>query len=105
MKNKLISIVFALGFLAATIKPVKAFTVNAQVWWNQLQAIATVHNVFPRAIICSGQAQGTTASGLPLFSYMNGHVIMPGQFGQINVFTNVYDPFISAMAFVNCNWL
>ncbi len=105
MRNKFFAIVFVLGFVAASIQPVKAFTVQANVWWNQLQAVATVHNIFPRAIICSGQAQGITANGIPLFAYMNGHVIMPGQFGHINVFTNVYNPFINAFAYVNCNWL
>lgn len=104
MRNKLAGLILGLGLFLSVVRPTYAFTVNANVWWDQLQAIATVHNIFPRPIICTGSAQGITANGIPLISYMNGHVIFPGQFGQINVFTNVYNPFISAHAFVNCNW-
>ncbi len=82
-----------------------AFPVHANVFWNRGQATASAYNHFGRPIICSGHAVGVTMSGPRLFSYMNGAIIYPGTYGNIFVYTNNYNPFIGAQAFLNCNWL
>lgn len=86
------------------LKSAFAWPVHANVWWNPLQANAQVFNHFGAPIICSGRAQGFTQFGRSYFSYLNPTVIFPGNSYQLYVYTNYYDPFINASAFIDCNW-
>jgi hypothetical protein len=82
----------------------RAFPVHANVRWNRGLATANIQNHFGRPIICSGNAQGLTYSGVYLYSYLNNQIIYPGNFYELYVYTNNYNPFINASAFINCNW-
>ena len=82
----------------------RAFSVSANVWWNRGMVTAQVQNSFQRPIICTGRVQGVTYSGGYLYSFMNNQIIFPGNYREIYVYTNNYNPFVNGSAFINCNW-
>lgn len=77
------------------------FSVN--VFLNQYNAVARVHNTSYYPVACYGQVIGLSSSGVVLNTYVNGVVINPGVSLDIYVRANsVYDPMIDARADIQC---
>jgi hypothetical protein len=82
-----------------------AFTVNANVFFNRTVVTAEFQNNWNTPITCNGSAQGRTSSGNFYTSFLSPTIIYPGEFGNIYVYTNNYQPFVNARAFINCEFI
>lgn len=80
------------------------FPVQAQIRVTQLNATAIVQNNFGYPVICYGQVQGYTNSGIVIYGTMNQIRLFPGQYAYINAYTNAYNPFVNAYSSVYCRY-
>jgi len=90
-------------FLGLT-SSVFAFAPQMGFYVNRDVAISRVFNYTRRPLVCSGNAFGRTYSGYVLNSWFNQLHVAPGMFADAYVYTNVYDPFMSAWAQVDCQF-
>lgn len=81
------------------------FRANANVYVTNTTAEIRVYNSYPRAIVCNGNAQGLTVRGNYVYAYMSNVAIMPGTNGFVYVYTNNFNPFVSANAAIYCTTL
>lgn len=80
------------------------FPVQAQIRVTQINATAVVQNNYGYPVICYGQVQGQTSSGVIAYGYLNQVRLFPGQYAYINAYTNVYNPFVNAYAQAYCRY-
>ena len=100
MKKMMLSL--AIGLTLATSNAF-AFFPQMNSFVNNEVAVSRVWNTSFRNIVCSGQAFGRTWQGVVLNSYVNSLVVYPGQYVDIYVHSNIYDPMVQAWAQVDCN--
>ncbi len=97
MKKFFVVALFLVVLSAGAFIPQMSFQVRRDV------AIVRVFNQTYYPAVCSGQAFGYTYSGLMLNAWMNNMAIYPGQWVDLYVYTNYYDPFVNANASIFCN--
>ena len=94
---------FLTAFIFLTFSSsVFAFVPRMRFFVNREVAIARVFNQTGRPFVCSGTAFGQTYSGYVLNSWFNQIYVLPGMYADAYVYSNYYDPFVSAWAQVEC---
>ncbi len=89
-------VMFSTSVMANFFVPPMNFFVNRDV------ATARVFNTTPFPMTCSGNAFGRTWSGVVLNTWVNQLTVYPGQWVDVTVFSNYYDPFATAWANIQC---
>ncbi len=82
-----------------------AFIPQMSFFVNRDVATARVWNTSGRPFICSGVAFGQTYNGVVLNSWFNNLYVAPGVSADAYVYSNYYDPFMSAWAQVDCYFI
>jgi hypothetical protein len=81
-----------------------AFYLPAECHWNQYQARCSVFNYQPTPMWCSGKAEGITANGQIVYSYINQVRLLPGMFTYFYIQANPYSPFMRVSGGLHCQY-
>ncbi len=82
-----------------------AFVPQMSFYVNREVATARVWNYSDRAFVCNGTAFGQTFGGVVLNSWFNQVYVAPGMYADAYVYSNFYDPFATAWAEVDCQFI
>lgn len=83
------------------------FQAQTEVYMDRTYGNVIVHNWTYNPIVCNGKVVGLTTSGIKAYSYARGLVLYPGQYANLYVYTNNYNPFVRVVPRIRChffNW-
>ncbi len=101
MKKLMLS---ALVFISLTTS-VFAFMPQMSFFVNREIATAQIWNNTHRPFVCTGTAFGRTYNGMVLNTWFNHVYVAPGMYAYAYVYSNYYDPFMTAWASVDCYYV
>lgn len=97
--------------LMLSLAVVLTLTTNAHAFFPQMNyfvnrevAVSRVWNTSFQNIVCSGYAFGRTYRGVVLNSFVSNMTVFPGQYVDVYVHSNFYDPMVQAWAQIDCNF-
>jgi hypothetical protein len=83
---------------------VGTFPAQTEVYMDRTYGNVIVHNWNYNPIVCNGKVVGLTSSGIKAFSYARGLVLYPGQYANLYVYTNNYNPFVRVVPRIRCRF-
>jgi hypothetical protein len=97
-------LMFTTALLLALTTTAFGFIPQMSYFVNREVATVQVWNTSGRPFICSGVAYGQTYNGLQLNAWFNNLYVYPGASAEAYVYSNFYDPFVSAWAQIDCQF-